>query len=346
MVEVAHLKPHRDARNQYDMDCWAWMMGNAYRETFNIDCRLNLIPLNVYLHRLLDAHLVTFLLDDNILRIVKEKLLANKTATFEQRQRILTDLDQEMPEGGWPVTLIATPKCDRTEAIIIHDLKQNASGELCTAETYKVFKHPFEIPFKTAASPIFILANIREQQKNMGTAKRELHRSWTVEQSNQFVSGARLIRKFVEKVEVPDDFKRRAGRNTRTSDRDKAVLGPPADFYDYQLAKYQDHVAQYDSDDAENEHHTDSEEKHYFDSDEESSLEPVQLLNGYMDAGAATFDERRIEWDRSEDEKGRRLSETGPESSELSSEYVNDETGSELGRRESPLRLRSHTHVS
>ncbi|KAG6895295.1 hypothetical protein C0992_002094 [Termitomyces sp. T32_za158] len=307
---------------------------------------------NVYIHRLLDAHLVTFWLDKDLLQIIKEKLLVNKTATFEQRQRILTDLDQEMPEGGWPVILMATHKCDRTEAIMVHELMNNENGEVITAETYQVFRHPFKIPFKTAASPIFILENMYQKHKNLDMVREEWYKTnWTGRQLAQFHSGVYLIKDLVEDVHVPDTFKRRAGRSTRRSCRGEAVLGQPQERYNYRLAKYEAVVArdaQYDN--AKDQHHTDSEEEHHLDSDsEEKSSDPVSLMeaqpivnNGYNFYADEDFDDGPIErqWDFSEDEKDRR----SPDSSELSSEYVDDETGSEIGGRESPLRLRSRSH--
>ncbi|KAG6876128.1 hypothetical protein C0993_005389 [Termitomyces sp. T159_Od127] len=69
MVEFAHMKPHSDTG---DTD--------------------NIPIVNIYVHRLLDAHLVTFVLDKSIIKIIEEKLRVNfsaKTVT-EKRQRILT----------------------------------------------------------------------------------------------------------------------------------------------------------------------------------------------------------------------------------------------------------------
>ncbi|KAG6899142.1 hypothetical protein C0993_000283 [Termitomyces sp. T159_Od127] len=356
MVEFAHMKPHKDIANKDDMARWAWMMGYAYRGTFHIDCRLNLMPLNIYIHRLLDAHLVTFLLDENILKLVEEKLRVNasmKTAT-DKRQRILTDLYKEMPEGGWPVILMATNKCDKTEALMVHDMGEDSHGRLCTAETYQVFKHPFAIPFKTSANPIFILANMQEQQKNLSMTESHWYdANWEVKQWEQFIAGTSIITDLVENANVPECFKERAARETRRSSRGEAVLGIPQDKYDYHLGKYEAEkstaeIARSNSDNPENEHQSDSEEESELDGKEPSKNlfvhpEKIGLLHSQLSRGV------RLEGTFNLSSSLAQLYQL-PEpvsddaDDESSSEYPDDETGSKIGRRGSPLQHRSRSH--
>ncbi|KAH0578100.1 hypothetical protein H2248_005530 [Termitomyces sp. 'cryptogamus'] len=375
IVELAHLKPHKDTRNNDDMNRWAWMMGRLYRGTFHIDCRLNLMPLNVYVHRLLDAHLVTFVLDDDIIDSVRKKLIANSSAktVTEKRQRILTDLDREMPKEGWPVTLVATVRCDRTEAILVHDLKKEGNQSR-TAEKHKVYKFPFSIPFRTSTSPVFILANMHEERETCSVDDMQWYeKNWGAERWKQFDIGAALIN-YIEIANVPDDFKKRAGRKTRSSGRGETELGSPEHIsYDYKSGEYV-------TDKTSAEYYSDLEEEGELSDNEPSGVFPVHPTSPSLlrqqtrfrrefasSHGTLSSQERStLRHDSDADDEMDRgpvfprpeaspksssadnginssSSETAPiESSESSSEYVDDETGSERGTRNSPIRLRSH----
>ncbi|KAG5726610.1 hypothetical protein E4T56_gene5585 [Termitomyces sp. T112] len=375
IVELAHLKPHRDTRNNHDMNRWAWMMGHPYRGTFHIDCRLNLMPLNVYVHRLLDANLVTFVLDDDIIEIVRKKLVANSSAktVTAKRQRILTDLDKEMPEEGWPVTLMATFRCDTTEAILVHDLKEEEGDKVRTAEQHEVYKFPFSIPFRTSTSPVFILANMREELKVSSTARKQWYKkNWGTEQWEQFSRGAALIT-YIEKANVPDVLKKRAGRNTRSSGRGETVPGSPErNLYSYRSGEYVTDKTSAGGTQSEphGECYTDSEEEGELSDNEPSGVLPVHRSRSDVSPSIpgrqngrggfkmqlrhqALFSKNNVfsRPDASPESSSKAAdngidsnsSGTAPiESSESSSEYVDEETGSERGIRDSPLRLRSH----
>ncbi|KAG5734273.1 hypothetical protein E4T56_gene20583 [Termitomyces sp. T112] len=374
IVELAHLKPHKDTRNNDDMNRWAWMMGRLYRGTFHIDCRLNLMPLNVYVHRLLDAHLVTFVLDDDIINSVRKKLIANSSAktVTEKRQRILTDLDREMPEEGWPVTLVATVRCDRTEAILVHDLKKEGK-QFRTAEKHEVYKFPFSIPFRTSTSPVFILANMHEERKTCSADDMQWYeKNWGAERWKQFDIGAALIN-YIEIANVPDDFKKRAGRNTRSSGRGETVPGSPEhNSYDYKSGEYVPHKTSAGGTQSEpdKEYYSDLEEEGELSDNEPSGVLPVHPSRSNVSPSLLrqqnrpsrgfqmpSFSGKLVQQDSDADDEMEpessseaadngvksSSSETAPiELSESSSEYVNEETGNERGARDSPLRLRSH----
>ncbi|KAG6875919.1 hypothetical protein C0993_006813, partial [Termitomyces sp. T159_Od127] len=315
---------------------------------------------NIYVHRLLDAHLVTFVLDKSILKMVEEKLRVNssvKTAT-EGRQRILTDLDKEMPDGGWPVTLLATNICDKTEAIMVHDLVQDLKGCLRTAETYQVFKHPFAIPFNTAASPIFILANMWEQRTKLGLDVSWYRENWKAEQFDQFDTGTLLIERLLFEADVPEDFKKRAARDTRESRRGETVLGLPQDKYDYYVGKYEAEtsaavVTKSNSDDAKNEYHSDTEEESELDGQE--PLKNLSVLSSLQQKNFRDIEYHGVHFlsrlfrptqppesvanDADDEIVDDPFSEVGSRSA-----YVDDETASGIGSRNSPLQPRSRTY--
>ena len=296
-----------------------------------------------------------------------------------------------MPDDGWPVSLVATPQCDKAEAIMVHELEEGKNGCLSTAEKYNVFKHPFKIPFSTCTSPIFILANMWEQRKTLTPAETQWREAnWGADMLIQFEAGAALIDRYIERAQVPNSFKRRVGRDTRGSSRGDAVPGLPQDKYDYQCGKYgaekKKTTAQTNSDTPDEDRDTASEEEGELGDNgpsgallspsSHSDISPLILcrrprrgigrrwrnlqlsrqspllsqrgpvssenLDDDERGSAHQFDTEQSSSEAVDNGIGSSSFETPLESSELSSEYADDETDSERGTRDSPLRLRSH----
>ncbi|KAG6876129.1 hypothetical protein C0993_005390 [Termitomyces sp. T159_Od127] len=193
----------------------------------------------------------------------------------------------------------------------------------------------------------------------------------TAKQWLYFNRGAQLILEFVHKAVVPECFKRRAARNTRESSRGDAVLGLPDDKYDYYEGKYEAEksaaeVTKYDSDNLKDEYSSDKEDE----SDDQEPLKNLLVLRrpllvlfkkglqlsrfSYLQTAQppeSVSDDADDEFDDSEsaeslDSFWEGSGSGSPKSLEASSKYIDEKTDSEIGTRDSPLRLRSRTHRS
>ncbi|KAG5348873.1 hypothetical protein C0989_007571 [Termitomyces sp. Mn162] len=268
--------------------------------------------------------------------------LSTRSRPTEKRQRILTDLDRELPKEGWPV---------------------NPKSAVNRGLPNKTKSPSFLFQSLSGHRPVlssFWQICMRNEKPAPWPAKQWYEENWGAERWQQFNIGAALIT-YIEIADVPDDFTKRAGRNTRGSGRGETELGSP------QCISYDSKSGEYVTDKTSaGGTQSEPDKELYMDSEGKSIdtwtaerqggfVDAVRLwLASQQDSDADDEIDRSIVFPRpdaspessskaADNENDCSLSETAPiELSDSSSEYVGEETGSERGTRDSPLRLRSH----
>ncbi|KAJ6485180.1 hypothetical protein C8R47DRAFT_1321427 [Mycena vitilis] len=300
MVEIAHMQSFKLTYSKEHIKRWEWMVGHRWLNTHHVDSRLNLMYLYVEIHKMLDKHLATFLLGPSILGRVKELLAQNSLVKTvkEPRASIPQVLDMEMPDEGWEVTFMST-RLDPHSSILTNKLvTDDVTKKVHTDKDCKVYSSPFRITLRTATSPIYILANMAEQDAVLRAedADDSWMNGWTADEIALLDDAVFLMRKYINGAEVPSEFKRQERRaNLRSGKTETVTEGSrsPAS-YDYLHGVWAGWLLQgapSNPDDCSDDDESDDDES---DDDESDDGEERELVLGALHTPDKTVGEKRL----------------------------------------------------